>query len=278
MQEIKFSVLMSIYKGNKVSEIKESIDSLLNQTLMPNQIVIMIDGPVSQDIHKLLDNYANEYTNLIELHYRDKNIGLGLTLNEGLNYCNYEYVARMDADDISVKNRFEKQIQILKKHPEYDALGGNIVEFDDVSLKELSLRMVPTGNEEILKFLKRRNPMNHVTVILKKKSVIESGNYLECPYFEDYYLWARMLNKNKKLVNMNEILVKVRAGINMSNRRGNFNYIKCIINFENKLRELGFINYVEYCFNISVRSIVACIPNKLRYYLYQEKLRNGTKK
>ena len=161
------------------------------------------------------------------------------------------------------------------KNPDCDLVGGNIVEFDEETNIDISLRIVPTTTEKIKKYLKRRNPINHVTVMFNKQSVLEVGNYQDCPYFEDYYLWARMLSANKKIFNLNETLVRVRAGLNMSNRRGNFTYIKSIINFEKKLLGLKQINLFDYIYNCVSRSVIAILPNKFRYFIYQKKLRNN---
>lgn len=275
-EKIKFSVLMSVYKKEKANNLKTAIDSIVNQTLIPNEFIIIEDGPLTSELENVLNAYTRKY-NWIKTIKLEKNVGLGAALKEGVLHCNYEYIARMDSDDVAISNRFQKQINFLLKHPECDVLGGNIVEFEDLSQKDLLARKVPIDKNEMLKFLKKRNPMNHVTVIFKKESVLDVGNYLDCPYFEDYYLWVRMLKNDKKLINIDETLVRVRAGIEMTNRRGKLEYVKSIINFENKLYKLGFINYIEYLFNITLRSLVAFIPNKIRYYIYQEKLRDETK-
>lgn len=272
----KFSVLMSVYVKEKPKHLETAINSILKQTLLPNEFVIVKDGPLTKKLDTLLQNYAKK-NSIIKLIQIKENVGLGKALNEGLKYCSYDYVARMDSDDISLDDRFEKQIVFLKNHPECDVIGGNIMEFDDKSGKDISIRKVPTDNLNILRFLKKRNPMNHVTVMFKKKSVLEVGSYMDCPYFEDYYLWARMLKNKMNLINTDDVLVRVRAGMAMSNRRGHFKYIKSILNFENKLLSLGLINIFTYVFNIFTRSVVSLVPNKIRYYIYQEKLRDDNK-
>lgn len=270
---INFSVLMSVYKKEKASNLKTAIDSVLNQSLKPSEIILVVDGPIGKNLEDILKHYENCYE-LFKVIRLKKNVGLGAALNEGLKYCSYEYVARMDSDDISSFDRFEKQISYIYKNKDIDVVGGNITEFDDITGKEMSIRAVPNEMCDIKKMLKTRNPMNHVTVIFKKKSVLLSGGYMDCPYFEDYYLWSRMIKKGFVFSNINEELVKVRAGLSMSSRRGNFNYIKSIINFENKLYKLKLINLSEYIYNILLRSVVSILPNRLRYNFYQRRLRN----
>ena len=271
--KIQFSVLMSVYHKEKASNLIEAIDSIVNQTLLPDEFLIVEDGPLTEELDNVLKEYTQKYKWIRTLKL-EKNLGLGNALREGVINCKYEYIARMDSDDISVNDRFEKQIVYMQNNINCDLVGGNIQEFDDLTGKELSYRIVPNSKEVILNYLKKRNPFNHVTVLFKKKSVIESGNYLDCPYFEDYYLWGRMIKNNKKLDNINENLVKVRAGLKMSERRGKLKYIKYIINFEKKLLELGLINRLNYLYNVSIRIIVSMIPNFIRYQLYQRRLRS----
>lgn len=272
MKKIKFSVLMSVYKNDKSEDVKDAIDSLLNQTLLPNQIVILEDGKVSKKLDDLLENYSKKHK-IIEIYKRKQNLGLGLTLNEGLNYCKYDYVARMDADDYSYPNRFEEEIRYLESHPDIDVVGCNIDEYDENLSKKLAVRVVPEFDKKIKKYMKKRNGVNHVTVIYKKQSVLNAGSYEDCLYFEDYYLWCKMIKNGCKFYNIQESLMKIRAGFDMAKRRGGLSYSKYIINFENKIYKIGIINKFEYIFNLFIRLSVANIPNSFRTILYKKQLR-----
>lgn len=271
--KIQFSVLMSVYYKEKANNLKEAIESIVNQTLLPDEFLIVEDGSLTEELYNVLEEYTKKYKWIRTLKL-EENAGLGNALRVGVINCKYEYIARMDSDDISINDRFEKQIEYMQNNINCDLVGGNIQEFDDLTGRKLSYRIVPNNKEDILNYLKKRNPFNHVTVLFKKKSVIESGNYLDCPYFEDYYLWVRMIKNNKKLDNINENLVKVRSGLKMSERRGKFKYIKYIINFEDKLLKLGLINKFNYLYNVFIRVVVSIIPNFIRYQLYQRRLRS----
>ena len=146
MSNIKFSVLMSVYKNDDIDCIKQAIDSILNQTLPANQIVIMVDGPITNAVYELLQEYENNILE-IEIMYQSENRGLGITLNSGINICKYDYIARMDADDYSLPNRFEKQIKYLEKHPLIDVLGSNITEYDNSLNIILSQKTVPENDD-----------------------------------------------------------------------------------------------------------------------------------
>ena len=272
----KVSVLMSVYKKEKPENLELSIMSIINQSHKVDEIVLVEDGPIGTELEKKIKELENKCSYLKTIII-EKNVGLGKALNEGLKYCNNNIVARMDSDDISEPNRIELQLEFIKNNPQVDVIGGNIVEFDDLTGKNVSYRIVPMEHKAIAKYLKKRNPMNHVTVMLKKDKVIESGGYMDCLYFEDYYLWARMIKNGCVFANIENTLVRVRAGLSMSSRRGNLKYIKSIYNFENKLYELKLISYITLINNAIIRSLVSLMPNKLRYCLYQRGLRKNEK-
>ena len=269
---MNFSVLMSVYIKDRVQEVANAMSSILNQTYLPAQIVIVEDGPITQELQRLLDEYAERYS-IIDRIRLEENMGLGRALNIGLEYCKYELVARMDADDFSLPYRFEKQIEFLINNPNVDILGGQIAEFDSTMNEQIGVRNVPLTMNEIQNKMKRRNCMNHVTVLYKKSSVIEAGNYIDCPYFEDYYLWCRMLKKGFQFRNLDSVLVNVRAGNEMYKRRGGKQYNKAIIDFQKKILNLGIINQYQFVLNLGIRLSVASLPNSIRGKIYRNTLR-----
>lgn len=274
---MRFSVLMSVYKNDRASEVACALDSLLNQTVLPSQIVLVQDGPISDDLQKTVDLYSSAYP-IIDPVPLEKNVGLGKALAVGLTYCKYEYAARMDSDDYSLPDRFEKQVGFLEAHPEVDVLGGQIAEYDSKMKKELAVRIVPLEMDEISARMRSRNGMNHVTVMYRKEAVLAAGNYQHCPYFEDYYLWCRMIKAGYRFHNLNDVLVNVRTGENMYQRRGGKAYNEAIIGFQKKILELGIIGRTQFIKNLGVRLCVANMPNALRGYLYKTKLRTGSGK
>ena len=178
----------------------------------------------------------------------------------------------MDSDDISCKDRFEKQLEIFNKL-DIDVVGSNIAEYDEDMKNIIIHRVVPENNESIVKMAKSRNSMNHVTVAYKKSKVLDAGNYQDMPYFEDYYLWIRMIKNNCKFYNIQEDLVNVRGGNDMIKRRGGHKYIRPIINFEKAILKLKFINIFEYFKNLTERITISLIPNNVRFLIYKKVLR-----
>ena len=268
----KFSVLISVYNKEKANNLDDSLHSIINQTLMPDEIVLVEDGPLTKELDDVIEKYVKKYKNIFKIVKSLKNVGLGKALNLGLKECSYDYVARMDSDDCSVNDRFEKEMNtILTK--DLDVVGSIIDEYDESMNTFISKRYVPEFYNEIKKYAKKRNPVNHVSVVFKKEKVLEVGSYMDCPFFEDYYLWVRMIKNGSKFYNIQESLVKVRGGLDMLNRRGGSNYNKAIINFNKKMYKLKFINIYEYIRNIIIRLTISIIPTGMRKHFYQKYLR-----
>lgn len=256
----KFSVLMSVYNKEKPEYLEQSIHSILNQTIKPNEIVIVKDGILTKELNDIIKKYKLKEVQL------EQNVGLGEALKIGVQNCKYDLIARMDTDDISVPNRFELELKEFKKNPKLTLVGGQFIEFDEIGIGKK--REVPCDKEEIKKYSYRRNPFNHVTVMFRKNDILEIGNYSHMPYFEDYYLWVRLIEKNYEFLNLDDVLVYVRSGKNMIKRRGGLRYIKSIYTFEKQIYDIKYINFNKFASNVIIRTTVSIVPNKVREKIY----------
>lgn len=274
---IQFSVLISVYKKEKPEYLKTALQSIINQTLKPAEIVIVKDGLLTQELDDCIKEYEKQYPELIKIIAFKENRGLGLALRDGVIACKYDYIARMDSDDIAKPDRFAKQFQYLKQHPETALLGTWITEFSKDENKPDTLTELPCTHQEILKYAKKRNPFRHMTMLLKKEAVIKSGNYRDFLWFEDYDLWIRMLQKGYIAANIPEYLVNVRADEEMFARRGGWSYLKQDYKFQKFMLKTGFISVLEFLCNVIIRSIVRLIPNDCRTYIYNKFLRKMVK-
>ncbi len=270
---MKFSVLMSVYYKEKPEYFDKAIESILNQTVQPSEIVIVEDGPIGEELEQVIKKYTKKYKKLFKIYPQEKNMGLGIALNKGLEKCTYELVARMDTDDISLENRFEEELKMFQQDQDLDIVGALIQEYDSEMKKKESIRAVPETDDKIKKFLKNRNAMNHMTVMYKRSKVLNAGGYMDCPFFEDYYLWCRMANNKCKFYNIQKVLAHVRAGLSMIDRRGGLKYFKSIKNFYTNLLNIGFITKSEYRKNLMIRYSVAASPIFLRKMFYKTVLR-----
>ncbi len=268
---MKYSVLMPVYSGSHPEYLKASIDSILTQTLPPDDFVVVCDGPVGEAVDAVLDSYAGKLRMVRSKSHK----GLGRTLNGGLRFCRNEIVARMDDDDIASPDRCEKQMRVLAEQAETGIVSAFVAEFSkDDPENVTSIRTVPETHEEILRFARHRTPFNHPAVMFRKQAVQEAGGYLPMEKHEDYYLWVRMLQTGVKGYNLQEPLVYMRASDEMFGRRGGIAHFRTALTFEKYLLKSGFISIPEYLRNLSERfAVEVLIPDSVRAMLYRGLLR-----
>ena len=272
--ELRFSVLMSVYYKENPSWFKTALDSVINQTLQPNEIVLIEDGKLTDELYKVIEKYKNQYSNLFKIIPLEKNSGLGEALRIGVLNCSNELIARMDTDDIAKNDRFKKQIQFFQEHPNVDLVGSWISEFEDEPDKIISYRQLPIEHQEIYKFGQFRCPVNHMTVMYRKDAVLKAGNYQTFKNIEDYYLWGRMLKQGAVFANIPECLVNVRAGNSMLKRRANLTYFfNSEFPLHTELYRMGFINLKQYLRNISSKFLLRAISQWAMAIIYRKFLR-----
>ena len=269
---IKFSTLISIYEKESPEFFRQALNSLKAQTLPADEIVIVKDGTVGSELESVLTQYATKLP--LKVVGYEQNRGLGYALAFGLQHCRYDWVARMDADDIAVKDRFEKQIAYLEQHPEIGLLGSSTLEFDKSIDDAVRGRIVPCTHKKIIAYLKKRSAFNHMTVFFRKKDVLDAGNYKECSDFEDYYLWVRMALSGVLMANMPDPLVYARVGNDLIGRRIGFRYARHEYCFYKKIRELNFLSFFEFIEIICMRIPLRLIPKSMLAFIYKKMLRN----
>lgn len=261
---MSFSVLLSVYSKENPNFLEQSLLSVFNQTLKPNEVVLVEDGALTPELYSIIEKFPK-----LKIVKLEKNSGLGVALNEGLKHCSYDIVARMDTDDIAKPNRFEKQIKFLEENPEISLLSGYIEEFNNDPFKISSIRKVPLDHNEIKLFLKKRNAFNHMAVVFKKNAVIESGSYQKVPFFEDYDLWIRMIQHGYKAANIPDIIIQARIGNDMIGRRYGFKYAKDEIYFLKRQLKSGFISNAEYLKLLVMRVPIRLLPKFMLKFIYK---------
>lgn len=273
MEKQKISVLMSVYKNDIAANVKIAVESIINQTYRPSQVVMVVDGPVPEDTFKVLDELKNTYEE-VEVYPLAQNVGLGNALKEGMTYCENEIVARMDSDDIAVEDRFEKQIAMFDADEELSIVGSNIAEFIGDTNNVVSVRDVPEKHEDICKYLKKRCPFNHMTVMFKKSEVEKAGGYLHWFYNEDSYLWARMYLAGCKFANIAENLVYARINEATFQRRGGYKYYKSERDLFKFMYKNKIISWGEYQKAKTIRFVIQVLmPNSVRKFVFLKMMR-----
>jgi len=242
----EFSALLHIYAKASPDELGHCISSILAQSVRPSELVIVEDGPITQGLEQVLDRHSREWVRRVRL---PRHRGLGTALQEGLAKCSYSLVARVDADDVSVPRRFEWQLAHFASNPKTAVLGGILSEtffLNRNNARPVQFnRVLPVNPVKLQSFAKFRNPINHPTVMFRKEAVLAVGGYQDCPYFEDYFLWARMLKAGHPFANLPQVLVETEANDDYFDRRSGEQYRLHERDFARKLSEIGFHSRLE---------------------------------
>lgn len=273
-----YSVLMSVYKSEKAENLQIAMNSMWNQTVPPNDFVLMCDGPLTAELDEVIEEMQNTHRELNVIRF-EENHGLGYALQVGVRECKNDLIARMDSDDISRPERCEKELAVFSAHPELSIVGSVIEEFTEVEPGSSvptainAKRVVPEKNNDIIAFAKQRNPFNHPSVMYKKADVLAAGNYQNVRYMQDYYLWTHMLIAGFKGYNIQEPLVWMRADSNLFKRRSGKLYRNIQLNLFKYMRKQGFITNAQYMKSCILRVGSSMAPNWLRRFMYKKMLR-----
>jgi len=269
----KYSVLMSLYKKEKPEYLCLAIDSMLNQTVFPEEIVIVEDGPLTLELYEVEKRYQKQYSDLFTIVKNETNLGLGLSLNNGLSACRNELVARMDTDDISKPERCEKQLKVFASKPELDIVGAWVDEFYTSPDTVVSTRAVPCTHNEIYDFAKRRSAFNHSAVMYKKSKVLEQGGYSGLRRNQDVELFGRMLYAGCKAENIGEALLWFRSNDDLAKRRKSLENTKSYIDTIKKFWKMGYASFGDYALVATAQTAMFLMPVKVQHWVYKTFLR-----
>jgi glycosyltransferase involved in cell wall biosynthesis len=264
------SVLMAIYAKEKPEFLSASLESLKLQSMQPDEVLLVKD-PLSEELNQVIKAYSSILP-IVEVELASSS-GLGDALRIGIESCRGDIIARMDSDDICVRDRFGKQVEFLRSHPEIDLVGSNIAEFDHDALHPISIRALPEFHPEISLLARWRCPVNHMTVMFRRDAVLKAGNYQKDRRQEDYKLWARMLINGSRFHNLQEVLVLARIGNGMIRRRGGFAFMKSELKLQSYFRRIGFTTIPQLIFNMIARVPVLLAPHSARRLMYRHVLR-----
>ena len=265
----KFTVIIPIIdREDIVIGFPKAIKSVFDSTILPDQVLVVVDGPVSNHFYSLIIEQKEKYD--LDLIWTKESVGLDKALNIAISNSKNEFIFRADGDDINKPNRFEKQIPYLENN--YDLVGSHIDEFD-LKGNYLASRKVPLSEAKIKKIIKFRNPFNHMTVAYKKSSVLSVGGYPELFLKGDYGLWINLVAAKKKIINLNETLVNATTGSAMIKRRGGFEYIISEYLLQIHLLKNRLTDLISAIIIFSLRSSIFLLPTYLRSIIYTKLLR-----
>ena len=268
----EYCVLMSVYQKERPAFFRTAAESMIKQSVKPSQIVLVCDGPLTAELDREVYRFESANAGLVDVVRLPENRGLAEALNAGLKECRYEYVARMDTDDISLPERCELQLKSMHKHGS-DICSATVAEFiEDPKVIE-AYKTLPVSHKEILEYARTRNPFNHPCVMFRKEAVLKAGGYESYRFFEDYQLWVKMLSDGARGHNIAKALLLMRTGGGMYSRRGGRDYLKCARRMEQYKLQRGFCSKGEYLKRMSAFTVFALSPEKAREKLYKTFLR-----
>lgn len=271
IMQTSYSILLPVYHKDNKEYLTLSIESMLNQTVKSDDFVIVKDGPLTEELDELLNKYASNKDNHINIVGLEHNEGLGSALDFGLRQCKNELVARMDADDISLPTRCERLLELFDKNPNLSIAGTNIDEFFNDPNKVVSSRVVPTTHEEIEKYNRRRQGFNHPTVMFKKSEVLRVGSYPHYRHMEDKDLFFRMLNNGCIGQNIPESLLLFRSNKESFKRRKGKQYRDATIEVAKLNYKRGYISRNDYLYMYWGQQVMRFLPNWLLIKLLRKK-------
>lgn len=274
----KYSVLMSVYHKEKPQYLNLAIQSMIDQTIKPDEFIIVKDGPLTSELDEVINDYEKKYPGLFTIVVNEINLGLGPALRKGVEVARNNLIARMDSDDFVVSDRCEKQLKVFSLDDEIGMVGSFEAEFIDQIENVISIHKVPEMHEDIKKFMRRRCAVLHPTVIFKKNEVIRAGNYQansDYPVYEDYDLFARMIfDANVHCYNVQESLYYIRTSEEFFERRGGLAYAKTVLRFKWQLFKKGNMSFLDFVISGLGQAFVCILPNKWRRSFYMKLLRN----
>lgn len=268
---VNFSVLISVYAKERSENLRDALQSLVVQTQPANEVVIVCDGELIGELNLVIEKFSLLLP--LTLVRIPLNVGLARALNVGLSHCRNEWVARFDSDDLCEPRRLEIQGKYIKENIGIDVFGSSILEFAENPAQPYACRDVFAEHNEIVQYAKKRNPMNHMTVVYRKSMVLDVGGYPLDHMYEDYALWVNLIMHGCRFGNIKEPLVRARAGTEMADRRGGLRYLKAEFVVQRRFRSMGFITTGQFLYNVALRGTVRLAPSSLRRWAYATVLR-----
>jgi glycosyltransferase involved in cell wall biosynthesis len=262
-----FSVLLPVWAGDDAGFLERAFRSVTtDQVRRPDEVVVVQDGPVPAPLERSIKELADEAVVPVNLVQMPDNRGLGWALEAGFDAVAHDIVARMDADDISLPSRFERQIPLVEQG--YDIVGSALAEMGRDERDVRGVRCPPAAHADILRFARFHSPFNHPTVVLRRRAVAAAGGYEHISSLEDYWLWVRMLATGARSANIEEPLLLYRVGAGAYKRRGGVRLAWREVDLQVRMRRIGFTTNWQFVRNVAVRATWRLVPVGLRRPLY----------
>jgi len=265
-----FALLIAVYDGDRADYLRRAVRSAIDdQTVRPDQVIIVRDGPVRDELRACLEDIGKNSPVPVTFVLLERNCGLGPALDQGLAASWYDVIARMDADDIAMPQRFEVQMPLML---DADIVGSGLLEFVADTDQIVGQRVPPTEPDRIARYARIHDPFNHPTVVYRRSAVLAAGGYGDLPLMEDYALFARMIQNGARTANVTEPLVYYRVGETAFKRRGGTALLRSELRLQREFRRTGFTSRLEFLRNVAIRGGYRLVPWWLRRAMYRPML------
>ena len=268
-----YSVLMSVYDKELPENLNECLESMLMQTYPPSDFVLVCDGKLTCELNVIVKSFENGFKDIFQIVRIDENVGAGKALNEGIKACKYNFIVKMDSDDISMPNRCLKQMTLFAVKPKLDIVGSYVEEFDNRTGKTISVKKVPIMHKDIVEYSKRRNPFNRQSIAFRKDYAVLAGGYSELKNCEDYEFIARMLKNGAIGQNIPEVLVRYRLDENTIETRKSWAHTKGFIKARWVIFRSGYTSFKDFFMPCALQLGLFIFPKKFTSWVYRKFLR-----
>ena len=265
---LPFSLLMSVYGGDRAEFLRRAFTSSVDEQVRPpDEVVLVEDGPLPRELADCLEELCAASPVPVVRVRLTENGGLAKALEAGLAACAHEVVARMDADDVSLPDRFALQLPQMEAGA--DLVGTALLEIGAHEGDVVGQRTPPTSTAVIARTARLHDPFNHPTVVYRKSAVAAAGGYEHLPLMEDYWLFARMIARGARVANSPQALVLYRVGAGAYSRRGGRQLLRAELALQTRFLRSGFVTPAEYVRNVAVRGAYRLVPAAVRRPAYR---------
>ena len=268
------SVLMSTYIKEKPQYLNEALNSIWSvQTRMPDQIVLVEDGLLTKELYSIIKKWKKIIGDKFMIVSNKENKGLALALNDGIEVCTGDFIARMDSDDIAMPNRFELEEKFLLEHPNTDIVGGALQEFNDTNSLE-KIRHYPQTIQEVRNSIHKASPLGHPTVMFRR-SFFDAGHRYNNKYYicEDVTLWFEALVSGAVINNIPDVVLKFRRNDSMMKRRGKQKAWSEFLAYTNGIYMINGLFTYKYIYPFA-RMVFRLMPSRFIKLIYNSSIRN----
>lgn len=264
-EQATVATITAVYAGVDPAHLREALDSVRAQTLQPHEVLVVADGALTEGLESVIAEMSRLLP-LIVLRLAHQS-GSGPARQVALEAASSDWIAVVDADDVSLPERLERQVEVARNRG-LELVGTAVEEFDADDGRVLGVRRFAVEHEGLVSQLRTRNALNHPSVLMARERALLVGGYRHLPYLEDYDLCARFAAAGARMGNLDEVLVRFRGGKISQQRRRVGGWLSAEVELQRSLRRYGLIPWWQVPTNLGLRAGYRLLPSDLRRQAY----------